>query len=101
MLGPPPSPPLNIWCLRVIMGESQDSGRGLGLDASPNLAGVKNDLLGKSRERLLEPISGLIMGDSESFPYQPKLRHWYEASYYRTRGGVSAEKFDRWSLTKQ
>jgi len=33
-------------------------------------------------------------GDSESFPYQPKLSHWYEASYYRTKGGVLVEKFD-------
>src|SRR2546428_13483705 len=41
----PPRPPLNIWCLRVIMGVSGFR-RGLGLDARANLAGVKNDLLG-------------------------------------------------------
>ena len=49
----------------------------------------------KSREEFLEPRSWPKMGDSESFPCQPKLRHWYEASYYRTKGGISVEKLDR------
>jgi len=32
--------------LEVIPGESRDSGRGLGLGARANLAGLKNDFLG-------------------------------------------------------
>src|SRR5205807_8275557 len=56
-----------ICCLARILGESRDSGLGLGLYARANhgiSSGTSRTISGKSRDPLPFSKSGLIMGDS-------------------------------------
>ncbi len=75
----PPSPEV-ICCLAGFLGESRDSGLGLGLDAMADnviSSGASRTIRGKSMDPLPFSRSGLITGDFQRHrvPQGPVLRH--------------------------